>query len=158
MANKPPTVDEVVMAFDCRHESDTGRNQILLHRKYDLDLLVPYYIKAFPRIKNWIGRKYIMFWVQRYARKNADVVKLARFALKDKSWKVRYDACGTLAYALDTESLPLLRDLLNHKNKETRGDAAAAIDAIENKNHHFFYDREHDGNIFWNPGGDETQS
>jgi hypothetical protein len=152
MAKKVPTLDEVITALDCRNESDTGRNQILLHEKYGLDVLVPFYIAAFPRIKNWIGRKYVMFWIERYARRNPDVVKLARFALNDKSWKVRHDACSTLAYALDTESLPFLRELLKHKKKETRDDAAAAIDAIENRNHNYFVDRQHAGNIFFDPG------
>jgi len=143
------TVDKVVKALDCRSESDTGRNQILLHKKYGLDALVPHYIEAFPRIKSWIGRKYIIFWIRRYARKNPDVVILAKAALNDKSWKVRQDACAALAYALDSSALPSLRKLLTHSNETTREDAAAAIDAIESKNHHFFYDRKHAGNIFW---------
>lgn len=152
MKKKVPALEEVVRALDCRNESQTGHNQIVLHETYGLDILVPFYIAAFPKIKNWIGRKYIMFWICRYARRNAEVGKLARFALNDKSWKVRYDACKTLAYALDKESVPFLRELLSHKHEGTRADAAAAIDAIENGNHHLFVDREHTGKVFWEPG------
>ena len=147
-----PTLDEVIKALDCRTESEVGYNQILLHEKYDLNILVPFYVDAFPKIKSWIGRNYILYWVCRYARINPAVVNLGRFAINDRSKLVRYRACQILSYALDKESIPMLEALLTHKNEETRKDAAAAIDAIKCQNHHFFSDRAHAGNIFWEPG------
>lgn len=147
MKTPEPTVAEVVRALDHRNEAETASNQILLHRKYGLRALVPLYVAAYPMIKNWIGRKYIMFYLGRYAREVPDVVKVAREALNDKSWKVRHDAMKALAFAFDDQALPVLRHLLRSRNKETRDDAAAAIDAITNRNQHLFLDRRHEGNI-----------
>jgi hypothetical protein len=76
-----------------------------------------------------------------------DPVGLA--ALADRSTVVRYRACGLCAYPLRQDALPGLRLLVSHKDKRTSEDAAAAIDAIEQQNHHLFVDREHSGRSFW---------
>jgi hypothetical protein len=39
--------------------------------------------------------------------------------------------------------------LLGHSDAKTVEDAKAAIDAIQNGNHHNFVDRGHSGRIFW---------
>jgi hypothetical protein len=62
---------------------------------------------------------------------------------------VRYRACGLCAYSLRQEALPSLQSLLSHKDGKTVEDAVAAIEAIEQQNHHLFVDRTHSGRSFW---------
>lgn len=139
--------------LDLRDKSKVGGNEIQLQRKYGLKNLVAVYVDALPQIKNWPGRMHIMFWIQRYARSDRRVVEAARNALQDRSRIVRYYACGALAFALDSESIPCLEELLSHRDASTRADAAAAIDAIRCGNHHYFADRRHTGEVFWSPDG-----
>jgi hypothetical protein len=152
MSKGLPSVDEIVELFDDRSEAIVGANQIRLHQEYGLERLVPLYLQAFPRIRNWIGRKYVLFWTRRYARTVPEVVALARSALNDKSWKVRSDACSVLAYALDDASIPELEHLKRHQCHRTRANAEAAIDAIKHRNHNYYLDRDHRGNVLWEVG------
>ena len=144
-----PTVEEVCAALDHRLDSVVGGNEIELQRAYGLEKLVPVYVDALSRIRNSHGRIYILYWLQRYARTNERVVRAAVDALNDRSAMARQHACGALAYSGRTEFIPALQQLLAHSSALTRSDAAAAIDAIENRNHHLFMDRQHRGNVFW---------
>ena len=144
-----PTVGEVVEALDHRLESEVGGNEISLQRKYGLDALLPRYIEALPRIKHWPGRMHILYWIQRYARKDFRVVQAGLFCLDDRSAKVRHHACGILAYSLRRDLVHHLHPLLTHRNSRTRADAVAAIEAIKGQNHHLFVDRRGAGNVFW---------
>jgi HEAT repeat protein len=94
----------------------------------------------------------IMYRLVSYSRTRPSVVALGIFALTDKSRIVRYHACAALAYSLQLSALIPLQELLSHPDKETRQDAAAAIDAIQSKNHHYFADRNHSEKVFWHPG------
>ena len=122
-----------------------------MQRKYGLDALAPLYAEALRHIRNAPGRIHAIFWLTRYARKDRRVVDAAIHCLNDRSRIVRKEACGILAYVLDREHIPRLRPLLEHRDSKTRAHAAAAIDAIEHRNHHFFLDREHSGSVFWYP-------
>lgn len=153
MTSTPPSVDEILKLLDLRIESEVGCNEIRLRKRYGLDNLISVYAEAVPQIKNWAGRMHIMFLLQGRARGNEKVVRVARHALRDRSRIVRNYACGALAFALDTESIPYLEEMLTHKDESTRADAAAAVDAIKCGNHHYFSDRKHTGKIFWHPGG-----
>ena len=146
------TVEEVVAKLDRRLASEVGGNHIRLQKEFGLENLVDVYIEAFRSIRNSAGRIEIMFWIARYSKVNHRVVKLAEFALSDRSKIVRNYACGALAFATSRESLKPLEKLLDHKSAETREDARAAINAIEKRNHHLFADRSETGKIFWNPG------
>ena len=78
--------------------------------------------------------------------------RLGLAACGDKATLVRYRACGLLAYSLRADALPTLEAMLRHRDRRTAEDAAAAIDAIRSRNHHYFIDREHTGRIFWQVG------
>ena len=67
-------------------------------------------------------------------------------------------ACEVLAYSLREDTIPFLEPLLQHPSARTRDEAAAAIDAIKHKNHHYYLDRTHSGNAFWvvNPEDDPS--
>jgi hypothetical protein len=116
--------------------------------------VVPFLAEAFPMTKKWQGRVALVFHCIPHARTSTAAFDLGLLALQDKSYMVRYRACGLLAYSLQTRAIPDLRRLLGHRDHRSVEDATAAIDAIENQNHHFFVDRTHSGQSFWevNPG------
>jgi hypothetical protein len=111
--------------------------------------ILPYFLEAFPKTKKWKGRVSLVFHSIRYGRSHPEAFELGVKALTDKSTLVRYRACGVLAYSLRKDALPHLEGLLGHPDKKTAEDAKAAIDAIRNKNHHYFIDRDHTGKVFW---------
>jgi hypothetical protein len=65
---------------------------------------------------------------------------------------VRKRACSILAYSLRQDAVPHLEHLLCHRDQKTRDDAAAAIDAIKHRNHHYWVDRDQSGRVFWKVG------
>ena len=73
-------------------------------------------------------------------------------AANDRSCAVRHYGCAILAYSLRADALPTLSSLLKHADRRTAEDARAAIDAITNKNHHLFIDRDHSGRVRWEYG------
>ena len=150
--NNLPSVEEVTQLLDLKDEGQVARNESELQSKYGLTLLVPIYVQAFYKIKNWAGRMNITFWLARYARKYPDVIEMAIFGLNDRSRIVRNYCCGILAYGQSKSSIPYLNELVNHKDESTREDAVAVITAIENRNHHLWVDRENKGNTFWEVG------
>jgi hypothetical protein len=111
---------------------------------------IPYLSAAYPTFRTWQGRASLVYHSIPYARTSDDAFRLGLAAATDKAKVVRYRAISLLAYAQRSEALPLLRSLLAHPNKETAGDAAAAIDAIEARNHNYFHDRDHSGLLNWN--------
>jgi hypothetical protein len=111
--------------------------------------VIPYLLEAYPTIRKWQGRAALVFHSTRFARTNEGAFQLGLIACEDKATVVRYRACGLLAYSLRVEAIPQLKALLKHRDKKTVEDAAAAIDAIKRQNHHYFIDRNHTGQIFW---------
>jgi hypothetical protein len=111
--------------------------------------VVPFLAEAFPRTRKWQGRVSLVFHCIWHARISQPAVDLGLVALRDKSYMVRYRACGLLAYSLQTTVLPALRVLLDHPDSRTVEDASAAIAAIEHQNHHLFVDRSGSGRSFW---------
>ena len=111
--------------------------------------VVPYLAEFYPHAHKWQGRVSLIFHSIRYARTSPVAFHLALRALEDRSTLVRYRACALLAYSLRRDALPSLAKLLSHKDARTRADAHAAIDAIEQQNHHFFIDRRHSGRTQW---------
>jgi hypothetical protein len=111
--------------------------------------VLPYFLEAFPKTKKWKGRVHLVFHSVRFARTHPEAFQLGILGLSDKATLVRYRACGSLAYSLRKDALPHLEKLLGHPDKKTAEDAKAAIDAIKNKNHHYFIDRGHTDRSFW---------
>jgi hypothetical protein len=146
-----PTLEEVVALLDNSNESIVGGNSIQLQAEFGLENLIPQYIEAFYRIRNWPGRMHIVHYLVRYAKKHPEIIELGLYGLKDKSRIVRYYCCAILAFAGQKQHIPFLDELTDHKNINTRRDARAALDAITNSNHHLFADRDHSGRVFWEP-------
>jgi hypothetical protein len=115
--------------------------------------VLPFFLDAYARTRRWQGRVSFVFHAIKYARTDPLASKLAVAALSDKSRLVRYRACMLLACALDRGALPALRQTLMHSDAATVEDAHAAIDAIENSNHHYFVDRSHSGRVKLNFDG-----
>ena len=116
--------------------------------------VVPYLAEAYERAKRWQARTALVFHAIPHARTGDVTIELGLRALGDKSYMVRYRACMLLAYGLRPDTLPALREAAMHADVRTAEDARAAIDAIEHRNHHYFVDRTHGGQSFWqvNPG------
>jgi hypothetical protein len=58
--------------------------------------------------------------------------------------------CGLLAYSQRRSLLDALRAHESGIPDASRADLLAAIDALEQGNHHLFVDREHTGKVTWN--------
>jgi hypothetical protein len=111
--------------------------------------VVPFLAEAYPRFRRWEGRASLLYHSTRHARTSDAAFELAVAALGDRSFVVRNCACAVLAYSLRREALLLLREQANHPDARTREDVAAALDAIEKQNHHYFRDRDHSGMVKW---------
>lgn len=116
--------------------------------------VVPHLATCYPTARRWQQRTALVFHAIRYARTSEEAFQLGLTALADRSYMVRYRACGLLAYSLRRDAIPALEELLTHRDKRTVEDARAALDAIKRRNHHLFVDRDHSGRSFWevNPG------
>jgi hypothetical protein len=116
--------------------------------------VVPYLAEFYAQARKWQGRVSLLFHSIRHARTSEAAFQLGVDGLRDKATMVRYRACGLLAYSLREDAIPHLEELLCHPDSKTVADAKAAIDAIRQKNHHYFIDRTHSGRSFWdvNPG------
>lgn len=111
-------------------------------------------LKAYPRFRNWQGRTTLLLRLTRYARTEPAAYELGLAGCKDPSPVARVRACAVLAYSLRDDAIPALEGLLDNKDHSVREAAAAAIDAIRHKNHHYFQDRSHSGKSQWNPEDD----
>jgi hypothetical protein len=111
--------------------------------------VVPFLAEAYSSTKKAQGRVGLAFHAIRYARISQSAFELGIHALNDKATLVRYRACCICAYSLRADAIPHLKELLKHSDAKTAEDAAAAIDAIKRKNHHYFVDRSHSGMSFW---------
>jgi hypothetical protein len=114
------------------------------------DDLLTLFAEAFPRIRKSEGRASIMRYVGRFSRDSEIAFRMGTAAVQDRAYAVRHYGCALLAYSLRADALPILTSLLKHADRRTVEDARAAIDAIKNKNHNFFKDRDHSGKILWN--------
>ncbi|HEU4699670.1 MAG TPA: HEAT repeat domain-containing protein [Gemmatimonadales bacterium] len=114
--------------------------------------VVPCLLAAYPRTSRWQGRVRLVYYAIPFARTSDAAVQLGLAALRDRATLVRYRACGLLAYAQRPEARPALEALLTHADPRTRADAAAALDALQTRNHHYFVDRTHSGRVTWRIG------
>ncbi len=111
--------------------------------------VVPFFEEFFQRAKRFEARRDIAFHVIAYARNNEAAFRIGLAAITDRSTHVRYRGCCVLAYSLRRDVLPSLKKLLGNPDAKTADDARAAINAIQMGNHHFFVDRKHTGQMFW---------
>ncbi|MEO0481585.1 MAG: hypothetical protein AAF196_19110 [Planctomycetota bacterium] len=113
------------------------------------EAIAPYLLAAYPRTRSRQGRTALVFHSTRYARTSQATYELGLIALADRSFMVRYRACGVLAYSLRRDALPHLQPLASHVDPRTAEDAEAAISAIQGGNHHLFVDRHRTGQVHW---------
>jgi HEAT repeat protein len=111
--------------------------------------VLPFFEEFFPHAKRLEARRDMAFHSIRYARTSDTAFRIGLKAIADRSTIVRYRGCCILAYSLRRDALPLLQPLMRNSDTKTVDDAGAAIDAIQNNNHHFFIDRQHTGQAFW---------
>jgi HEAT repeat protein len=121
------------------------------------ETVVLYLADAYPKMKKREGRICCVFHSLRYARTSEAAFQLGISALNDRATLVRYRACQLLAYSLRNDAIPHLTKLLNHNDLPTVADARAAIDAINNQNHHYFVDRDHSGRSFWEVNPEDSK-
>jgi hypothetical protein len=118
--------------------------------------VVPWLLQAFPGFRTWQGRTALVFHAIRYARTSEEAFQLGVLGCRDRSYMVRYRACGLLAYSQRADAKPFLEALLSHRDVRTVEDARAAIDAIRSRNHHRFVDRDRSGRTFWHVNEGDT--
>ena len=116
--------------------------------------IVPYLSAAYPEFRTWQGRAALVYYATRYARVSEPAVDLGLTALNDRSYMVRYRACGLLAYSLEKRALERLGKALEDDRELVAQSAQAAINAIRAGNHHLFADTGLSGRTSWsvNPG------
>jgi hypothetical protein len=141
-------IRELVKQLDTTKSLDEERAWAQL-RPLGADV-VPFLAEHYVYARKWQGRASLVFHSIRYARASDAAFQLGVAALRDKATVVRYRACGLCAYSLRREAIPHLKELLIHQDRATVANAKAAIDAIRNSNHHYFIDRDHTGQSFWN--------
>ena len=144
-----PTVDELVNALDHKRTADIDAAESQLIKAHGWEALIPGFVAAYSRIRHAAGRNAVLYGLVPFARKRPDVVELAKAALDDPASMPRMQACSLLAYSLRQDAVPYLKPLLKHRDKKTRDDAKAAIDAIKHQNHHYWFDRQHSGSFLW---------
>lgn len=105
-------------------------------------------LAAYRSSRNWSNRTSYVYHATKYSRSSDAAFALGIEALSDRSKYVRYRACKLLAVAQRDEAIEPLRSLLS--DPDSNEDAAAAIDAIEHKNHNLFLDRDHSGKVTLN--------
>jgi hypothetical protein len=143
----PDEIRARVARLDTRNGADADRAWSELRPLGNA--VVPFLLEEYRRAKRVEMRVVLVFHAIRFARTSDDAVSLGLAALKDRATLVRYRACGLLAYSLRRDALPEIRSLLTHSDARTVDDAKAAIDAIENQDHHLFVDRTHSGRVKW---------
>lgn len=108
-------------------------------------------LERYKVAKKWQIRVACVYYAIKYAKSSNDAILLGELAISDRSYVVRYRGCMLLAYAQHKEALGILKAKLSTKpDQATVSDLEAAIDAIENNNHHYFVDRKHTGKMFLN--------
>jgi hypothetical protein len=147
-------IKELVKSLDTTSASDQEVAWAQL-RPLGVDV-VPFLADAYDSTKKAQGRMALTFHAIRYARISQSAFELGIRALNDKATLVRYRACGICAYSLRADAIPHLKELLKHLDAKTAQDAAAAIDAIKRKNHHYFVDRSHSGTSFWTVNSEDS--
>ena len=105
-------------------------------------------LKKYHASNNYGERASCVYHAIKYAKNNKEAFQLGLEAIKDKSKKVRYRACMLLAISQNNAAIPNLKKLLS--DTDSNEDAKAAIDAIQNKNHNYFVDRDHSGKVTLN--------
>ncbi|WLQ14320.1 hypothetical protein O5O45_31885 [Hahella aquimaris] len=113
--------------------------------------LPKYLLQRYRISRKWRPRGSCVYRAMRYAKESKDAFVLGLEALFDRSRIVRHSACMLLAYSLNPDALDALSQLAEtSQDTSTVEDAKAAIDAIKNRNHNYFVDREHSGKITLN--------
>ena len=141
--------EELLSALDGRgSEAEFSAIEELRSRNADLASLLLQHYRQCTRAGQ---RASCVYHALRHAPESPDAYRLGLEAALDRSKHVRYRACMLLAVAQNPQAIPTLRQTALLRGSEQ--DAAAAIDAIECRNHHYFIDRSHSGQMFLSIGG-----
>jgi hypothetical protein len=146
---KIPRAEAIADGYDRTPESSSAAYAQSLWASIRPQQLIPTLVGAFPLMRRAWGRAEVLRSLIPYARLSQEANSLAIEALDDKSYLVRQEACGLLAYALDDKALPALEAAAKHADQRTVEDASAALTAIHSRNHHLYVDRAHSGGVLW---------
>lgn len=141
----PDQIRELVARLETRswREQEEPWSQLLpLGEK-----VVAYLLEAYPRTLLWQGRASLGYHATRFARTSNAAFELGLAALTDRSFMVRYRACGLLAYSLRADAQAPLEKAAEHEDERTQEDATGALLAIGERNHHLFRDKT--GRMRW---------
>ncbi len=138
----------IILSMNTAGDVEAVREKIVAFGEHAL----PAMVECYPRLTKWQGRNAIVYTAIKYARRSKPSKRLGFMGLKDKSKRVRYHACALAAFSIDPDFLPDLEALLLSPDPDTVADARAAMNAIQNQNHHLFIDRRGVG-VRWNVVG-----
>ena len=96
-------------------------------------VIVDALVGAYPLVRTWQGRKFIVYSLMRYTRKHDKAYETAILALSDRSAAVVADACVAIGTSTRNDGLRHLRPLLEHKKPDVQYAARAAIDELMSK-------------------------
>jgi hypothetical protein len=149
MAKPSESEQKLLDCLDGRGSDDEFRAIQSLHQLAGSRL--PELLLARYRSSQLAGpRSSCVYHATKFARSSDDAVQLGLEALQDRSKVVRYRACGLLAFSQRRSLVDGLRAHVGGFPDTSRADLLAAIDALEQGNHHLFVDREHSGKVKWN--------
>ena len=105
-------------------------------------------LERFRSARRWQARSSCVYHSFRYATESEDALKLGLEAIRDRANLVRYRGAMLLAYSQRMDALPEMERALREIDRgKSADDIAAAIDAIRNRNHNWFVDRNHSGKV-----------
>ena len=96
-------------------------------------VIVDALVGAYPLVRTWQGRKFIVYHLMRYTRKHDRAYETAIPALNDRSALVIEDACVAIGTSTRNDGLRHLRPLLEHKKPGVQQAAREAIDELMSK-------------------------
>ncbi|HYC79796.1 MAG TPA: HEAT repeat domain-containing protein [Candidatus Binatia bacterium] len=144
----PEQIKNLLKQFDTTN--DQKREEIWSKLRTLGEDVIPYFLDVLTQTTKWQARSDIVFHSIKYAQNNPEAFKIGLIAINDKSLRVKYRACQLLAYSQNPDALKTLRPFVaSAENNKIKADIKAAIDAIESKNHNYFFDRNHSGKVFW---------
>jgi hypothetical protein len=105
-------------------------------------------LRRYKLTKSWARRTALIYHSIPYAKTSSSAVELGLLAACDKSKVARYRALMLVALTQDQSTLERLERLVPKIPPSSKEDLLAAIDAIKNKNQHYFIDHSHTGKTF----------
>lgn len=105
-------------------------------------------LRRFSTEKRWNFRAALIYHCIAFSKFDAHAFQIGLSGIFDRSKAVRFRASMLLAVSQNRGALKKLEEAKKKLPETESGDLVAAMDAITNKNQHFFLDRDHSGKTF----------